>query len=88
MQTGEDGTQSEINDATTAAYTLSKRDIGFQISVLCEPVRSDWARGPTVLSETIGPILPGILLMPKCELYGLPMLKEKKAMDAFGSFIF
>ncbi|XXG74688.1 hypothetical protein AAC387_Pa07g3344 [Persea americana] len=62
--TGEDGTQSEINDATTAAYTLSKRDIGFQISVLCEPVRSDWARGPTVLSETIGPILPGL---PTCQ---------------------
>jgi len=35
-------------------------DIGSFISVSCEPVRSDWARGPMVLSEQIGPIIPGI----------------------------
>ncbi|KAL5977389.1 hypothetical protein ACLOJK_021735 [Asimina triloba] len=54
-----DRTQHEIKDATDASYTLSRDDIGFQIFVSCEPVRSDWARGPIVLSELIGPILPG-----------------------------
>lgn len=59
-----DGTQMEIRGATTASYMLSIDDIGFFISVSCEPVRSDWARGPTVLSEQIGPIIPG---PPTCQ---------------------
>lgn len=46
--------------ATTSSYMLSIDDIGFFISVSCEPVRSDWARGPIVLSEQIGPIIAGI----------------------------
>lgn len=37
-------------------------DIGFFISISCEPVRNDWARGPIVLSEQIGPIVAGIEL--------------------------
>jgi hypothetical protein len=45
--------------ATTASYMPSIDDIGFYISVSCEPVRSDWARGPIVLSKQIGPIIPG-----------------------------
>ncbi|MCI36321.1 protein phosphatase 1 regulatory subunit, partial [Trifolium medium] len=44
--------------ATGASYMPSIDDIGFFISVSCEPVRSDWARGPIVLSEQIGPIIP------------------------------
>lgn len=59
LQSTSDGTQMEIRGATTASYMLSIDDIGFFISVSCEPVRSDWARGPTVLSEQIGPIIPG-----------------------------
>ena len=59
MQTSSDGMQSEIWGATTASYMLSVEDIGFFVSVSCEPVRSDWARGPIVLSEQIGPIIPG-----------------------------
>jgi hypothetical protein len=59
LQSPSDGTQMEIRGATTASYMLSIDDIGFFISVSCEPVRSDWARGPTVLSEQIGPIIPG-----------------------------
>lgn len=59
LQSTSDGTPEEIRGATTASYTLSIDDIGFFISVSCEPVRSDWARGPTVLSEQIGPIIPG-----------------------------
>ncbi|XP_077243847.1 outer arm dynein light chain 1 protein [Tasmannia lanceolata] len=54
-----DGTQSEIKGATSSSYTISKDDIGGLISVSCEPVRSDWARGPTALSEQIGHIVPG-----------------------------
>ncbi|CAL5345394.1 unnamed protein product [Camellia sinensis] len=59
FRTSSDGTHSEIKEATTSSYTLSVDDIGFFISVSCEPVRSDWARGPVVLSEQIGPIIPG-----------------------------
>ncbi|XP_052179549.1 187-kDa microtubule-associated protein AIR9 [Diospyros lotus] len=59
FRTSSDGTQTEIKDATTSSYILSVDDIGYFISVLCEPIRSDWARGPIVLSEQIGPIIPG-----------------------------
>lgn len=59
LQTSSDGTQSEISGASTCSYMLSLGDIGFFISVSCEPVRNNWARGPTVLSEQIGPIVPG-----------------------------
>ncbi|PON54757.1 LRR domain containing protein [Parasponia andersonii] len=59
FRTSSDGTQSEIRGALTSSYMLSLGDIGFFISVSCEPVRCDWARGPIVLSEQIGPIIPG-----------------------------
>lgn len=59
MQTSSDGTQTEVKDVATSSHMLSVDDIGFLISVSCEPIRSDWARGPIVLSEQIGPILPG-----------------------------
>ncbi|MED6159882.1 187-kDa microtubule-associated protein air9 [Stylosanthes scabra] len=63
FRTSSDGAQSEIMGATMASYTPSLDDIGFFISVSCEPVRCDWARGPMVVSEQIGPIIPGV---PKC----------------------
>ena len=46
---------------------LAVDDIGFFISVSCEPVRSDWARGPIVLSKQIGPIVAG---SPTCQSLG------------------
>ncbi|OIV97294.1 hypothetical protein TanjilG_07046 [Lupinus angustifolius] len=61
FRTRSDGTQTEIMGATTASYVPSIDDIDFFISVSCEPVRSDWARGPMVLSEKIGPITPEFL---------------------------
>lgn len=64
FRTSSDGVQSEIRGATGAEYMLSIDDIGFFISVSCEPVRSDWARGPIFLSEQIGPIIPG---PPNCQ---------------------
>uniref|UniRef100_A0A5B7C371 187-kDa microtubule-associated protein AIR9 n=1 Tax=Davidia involucrata TaxID=16924 RepID=A0A5B7C371_DAVIN len=64
FRTSSEGTQSDVTGATTSSYMLSVDDIGFFISVSCEPVRSDWARGPTVLSEQIGPIIPG---PPTCQ---------------------
>lgn len=64
FRTSSDGMQSEVRGATAASYVLSVDDIGFFISVSCEPVRSDWARGPIVLSEQIGPIIPG---PPTCQ---------------------
>ncbi|XP_010923670.1 187-kDa microtubule-associated protein AIR9 isoform X1 [Elaeis guineensis] len=62
--TSSDGAQKEIKGARTASYTLTCDDIGFFVSVSCEPVRNDWARGPIVVSEYIGPILPG---PPTCQ---------------------
>ncbi|XP_057465602.1 187-kDa microtubule-associated protein AIR9 isoform X2 [Actinidia eriantha] len=70
FRTSSDGNQSDIKDATTSSYTLSVDDIGFFISVSCEPVRSDWARGPTVLSEQIGPIIPGPPTCNSLEFHG------------------
>lgn len=60
LQNTPDGTQNEIEGATTSSYTLTINDIGFLVSVSCEPVRSDWARGPSISSEFIGPVLPGM----------------------------
>ncbi|XP_058099162.1 187-kDa microtubule-associated protein AIR9 isoform X2 [Magnolia sinica] len=81
---GPDGTQNEIKDATTASYTLSRDDIGFLISVSCEPIRSDWARGPTVLSEQIGPILPG---PPTCQsLQFVGSLMEGHSLNFVASY--
>ncbi|KNA25666.1 hypothetical protein SOVF_002920 [Spinacia oleracea] len=64
FRTDSGGQQVEINGAVSASYTLSVEDIGCLISVSCEPIRSDWARGPVVLSEQFGPIVPGL---PSCE---------------------
>lgn len=54
-----DGTHGEIVGATSSSYMLCADDIGYFVSVSCEPVRSDWARGPIVISEQVGPIVPG-----------------------------
>lgn len=60
MQTKSDGSQSEIEGATSASYTLTCNDIDSLVSVSCEPVRSDGARGPAVVSDHIGTIIPGM----------------------------
>lgn len=70
FRTSSDGMQSEVADATTSSYLLSAEDIGFFISVSCEPVRKDWARGPIVLSEQIGPISPGPPTCQSLEFHG------------------
>ncbi|CAN1812949.1 187-kDa microtubule-associated protein AIR9 [Linum perenne] len=59
FRTASDGTQFEIPGANASSYTMVFDDIGYYMSVSCEPVRSDWARGPVVLSEQVGPIVPG-----------------------------
>ncbi|RWW17305.1 hypothetical protein BHE74_00010251 [Ensete ventricosum] len=61
LQTSPEGIQSEIRGVTTSSYTITINDIGFLISVSCEPVRSDLARGPIVISDYIGPIVPEYL---------------------------
>ncbi|VFQ97381.1 unnamed protein product [Cuscuta campestris] len=65
FRTSSDGTCVEIDGATNSSYSLSIDDVGHYISVLCEPIRCDLARGPTVLSEQVGPIFPG---PPVCHL--------------------
>lgn len=62
FQTDSDSIQTEVEGATSASYTLMLGDIGSRISVSCEPVRNDGARGPVVISEHLGPILPGMLI--------------------------
>ncbi|KAK4399410.1 microtubule-associated protein AIR9 [Sesamum angolense] len=43
FRTSSNGTHSEISGATSSSYMLSVDDIGFFISVSCEPIRNDWA---------------------------------------------
>lgn len=62
--TSSDGTQTEIQGATTASYILTSDDVGFLVSVSCEPIRNDWACGPIVISGHIGPVIPG---PPTCQ---------------------
>ncbi|KAF5752705.1 microtubule-associated protein [Tripterygium wilfordii] len=84
FRTSSDGTQIEIRAATTSGYMLSVEDIGFFISVSCEPVRSDWARGPVVLSEQIGPIISG---PPTCQsLEFLGSLMEGQRLSFVASY--
>ncbi|KAL1555754.1 187-kDa microtubule-associated protein air9 [Salvia divinorum] len=54
-----DSTRDEIRGATSSSYMLSIEDIGFFISASCEPIRCDGACGTIVLSEQVGPIVPG-----------------------------
>ncbi|KAL2467410.1 microtubule-associated protein [Abeliophyllum distichum] len=70
FRTSSDGTHIEITGATASSYMLSVADIGYFISVSCEPVRSDWARGPIVLSEQVGPIMPGLPTCHSLEFLG------------------
>uniref|UniRef100_A0A0D9WVG8 Ig-like domain-containing protein n=1 Tax=Leersia perrieri TaxID=77586 RepID=A0A0D9WVG8_9ORYZ len=72
--TSSDGTQKEIEGATSSSYALSCNDIGFYISVLCEPVRSDGVHGFLVSTEESGPILPGPPTCLSLELAG-PMIE-------------
>nr|XP_043619051.1 187-kDa microtubule-associated protein AIR9 [Erigeron canadensis] len=64
FRTSSDGVQKEVAEATTSSYLLSADDIGFFLSVSCEPMRKDRARGPIILSEQIGPVSPG---PPTCQ---------------------
>ncbi|KAL8461070.1 hypothetical protein ACS0TY_032523 [Phlomoides rotata] len=70
FRTSSSGTPNEISGATSSSYMLSVDDIGFFISVSCEPIRSDWARGPIVLSEQVGPIVPGPPTCRSLEFHG------------------
>ncbi|OEL27617.1 187-kDa microtubule-associated protein AIR9 [Dichanthelium oligosanthes] len=65
-----DGTEKEIEGATSSSYTLKCDDIGFYISVLCEPVRNDGVHGSLVSTEVIGPIIPGPPTCQSLELAG------------------
>ncbi|XP_022762690.1 187-kDa microtubule-associated protein AIR9-like isoform X2 [Durio zibethinus] len=83
--TSSDGSQCEIRGASASSYTLTVDDIGFFISVSCEPVRSDWARGPIVLSEQIGPIVAG---PPTCKsLEFLGSMMEGQRLSFIASYI-
>lgn len=59
MQASPDGTQREIKGATNYTYTCQTEDLDGSLCVSFEPIRSDGARGPVVVSEMFGPVLPG-----------------------------
>ncbi|XP_048228630.1 187-kDa microtubule-associated protein AIR9 [Ricinus communis] len=82
FRTSSDGNQSEIRGATAALYMLSIDDIGFFVSVSCEPVRRDWARGPIVVSEQIGPIIPGPPTCQSLEFLGSMMEGQRLSFVA------
>ncbi|XWS67442.1 hypothetical protein CRYUN_Cryun04dG0006800 [Craigia yunnanensis] len=82
FRTSSDGFQCEIRVANASSYMLSVDDIGFFISVSCEPVRSDWARGPIVLSEQIGPILGGPPTCQSLEFLGSMMEGQRLSFIA------
>ncbi|KAE8647759.1 187-kDa microtubule-associated protein AIR9 [Cucumis sativus] len=82
FRTSSDGNQNEVRGATSATYTLSVDDIGFLISVSCEPVRNDWARGPIVISEQIGPVVPGPPICQSLEIAGLLVEGQRLSINA------
>ncbi|OMO92313.1 hypothetical protein COLO4_17682 [Corchorus olitorius] len=82
FRTSSDGSQCEIRGADASSYMLSVDDIGFFISVSCEPVRSDWARGPIVLSEQIGPIVAGPPTCQSLEFLGSMMEGQRLSFIA------
>lgn len=82
FRTSSDGNQNEVRGATSASYMLSVDDIGFLISVSCEPVRNDWARGPIVISEQIGPIVPGPPICRSLEIAGLLVEGQRLSFNA------
>ncbi|PPD82943.1 hypothetical protein GOBAR_DD20121 [Gossypium barbadense] len=85
FQTSSDGSQCEIRGASGSSYMPTVDDIGFFISVSCEPVRNDWARGPIVLSEQIGPIVAG---PPTCQsLEFLGSIMEGQRLSFTASYI-
>ncbi|KMZ63756.1 hypothetical protein ZOSMA_39G00270, partial [Zostera marina] len=55
----DNGITNEIEGARDSSYLLSYKDIGSMLCVSCEPIRNDGARGSTVISHLVGPILPG-----------------------------
>jgi hypothetical protein len=65
-----DGTEKEIEGATSSSYTLKCDDIGFYIFVSCKPVRNDGVHGSLVSTEMIGPIIPGPPTCQSLELAG------------------
>lgn len=82
IRTSSDGTRYEICGATTPSYMLSLDDIGFFISVSCEPVRSDCAHGPIVLSEQVGPIVAGPPTCHSLEFLGSLVEGERLSYSA------
>ncbi|MCO5582339.1 hypothetical protein L7F22_036233 [Adiantum nelumboides] len=58
------GLHNEIPEAICSSYRVRKDDITSSICVSYEPVRADGVKGPVVVSQAIGPVLPG---PPTCE---------------------
>eukprot|EP00250_Pteridium_aquilinum_P019691 c24537_g1_i1 orf=188-5938(+) len=71
-----DGTQREIKGATSHIYMCHNEDLDGFLCVSCEPIRSDGARGPVVVSEPFGPVLPASPTCVSLELEGEPIEGE------------
>lgn len=68
-----DGMQREIKGATSTRYKCQPEDFDAYLCVSYEPVRSDGARGPVVVSEPIGPVLPASPSCASLDLEGEPI---------------
>ncbi|KAI5082186.1 hypothetical protein GOP47_0001929 [Adiantum capillus-veneris] len=60
----ENGLNSKIPNAIFSSYNVRKDDINCSICVSYEPIRADGVKGAAVVSEAIGPVVPG---PPTCE---------------------
>ncbi|KZV48806.1 hypothetical protein F511_09227 [Dorcoceras hygrometricum] len=70
FRTSSSGTHVEIGGPIASSYTLTVDDIGFFVSLSCEPIRNDGAHGPIVHSEQVGPIVPGPPTCHSLEFHG------------------
>lgn len=82
FRTNSDGCQSEVSSATTSSYMLSVDDIDSFISVSCEPIRSDGACGPIIISKQVGPIVPGPPTCHSLEFLGSLVEGERLSFNA------
>lgn len=79
-----DGTQREIKGATNYTYTCQTEDLDGSLCVSFEPIRSDGARGPVVVSEPFGPVLPASPACASLESAGEPV--EGKSLSCIAVY--
>lgn len=67
------GPHHEIKGATLSNYRVRSNDIDGLICVSCEPVRVDGVKGSVVVSQLVGPVLPGCPTCDSLKICGQPI---------------